>query len=123
MKTVAVVGLIAVFATISPVFAAEYQKNPDHLPSISFTLGYGKSTGNQDFIAFGSTVDKTDLSSDFTEIATVFKLPTSDSVTILGSLAFGKTNFDSDETPLFVGSDGDSSGWAFHVGFVKYFGR
>lgn len=115
--------LLSLLLSMVPLHAAEYDKNPDHLPSITLTLGRANETGEQDFIFEGAKFDSTDLSGDLTEISGLFKFPISNTVTLVGGLALWNKSFENDETYFIYGSDGDVSGWMARVGFTKYFGR
>jgi len=117
--------LFAVLALMvfAPVLATEYQRNPDHLPSIAFSAGYGHDDGSQDFIGLGTTIDSTNTQSEGKNISAFLKAPVSDSITLFGGFGLGRSTFHADETPLFLGSRGNSHGWGVSVGFIKYFGR
>ena len=57
MKRLAVI-LIAL-CVVSCVFATEFERNPDHYPSISFGLGVGAGDGELNRFSSGWPIDQT----------------------------------------------------------------
>ena len=113
--------LILLFAVLPErVFAARYEQNPDHIPSIGISAGTGLLTGTLDVLLSGTTTSQ-DASEVFYDVTLDFRLPVSDRLTFFGALSGVGRTYEQDETSVLTGEKIDLFGSAGRLGLRIYF--
>ncbi len=122
MKKIALVFAVLLVFAVTPVIAKEFERNPDHYPSMSFGLGAGDGDGRLDFLSFGETTGYVSFDVDTWKVFTTFVVPTSERTSLFGGVAYshrdvltGAQGFKRE------GSDADSETFSFTLGFTLYF--
>ncbi|TAL13960.1 hypothetical protein EPN95_04705 [Patescibacteria group bacterium] len=104
------------------VFAGEFDKNPDHYPSIGISLGYTGFDGDLTATDSGFSTSQ-NIASEATDLTIDARIPVSESWTILGGISFIGAEDTATETASLLGAKVEAGGFSIRIGARYYFNK